>query len=106
MALSIDQIKISKKILELEKEIKEIYYELEDIQYDYKQWENEEDRPRLLGYCEFLDSKAFSLRMDQDALKWQLNEQGINEETNPELFPQKKKVDNEGDSDLSDELPF
>jgi hypothetical protein len=107
MELTIEQIEIANRIKVLNKQIDEIYYELDDMQEIYYIVDKNE-QARILGVCDYLDSKAFSYRMELDALTSQLNDQGITDQSHPSIFPTPKaKLDiNDTSKDLIDDLPF
>ena len=103
MELTLEQIEMSKRIKTIKSELDEISYELKSTEMDFYN-ENEKGQKRLLGVCEYLDSKAFSLEMESNDLIEQLNNQGITLESHPNVFPLKKITPKKDNS--TDDLPF
>lgn len=107
MALTIEQIEIAKKIKELNNQLILIQFELDDLQETYG-YADKEEKARILGLCDFLDSEAFCFSSELKSLIRQLNNQGITEQSHPSIFPVKKtKRDvSNTNTDLPDELPW
>jgi hypothetical protein len=106
MEFTVEHNEIAKRIKSIIQEMDNIHYELESIEMLFYNEKNKDEQARLLGECDFLDSKLFSLQLERDDLIRQLNAQGITEITHPHIFPTKKPKLNTDYDENNTDLPF